>query len=112
MQKALHIGSDTHTLADIAECLKKGEMQAFWSDRAIIVTSIVDAPQKKYIEFFLSAGEMEPLLELYEQVKQWAIDQGADFGRAFVRPGFERIFAERGWKKKTVVMEFDPKEGK
>lgn len=94
---------------DVIGCLQRGEMQSFYNDRAVILTTIVQAPQKKYVEFFMSAGDMDALLELYEEVKLWAMDQGADFGRAYVRPGFERIFTERGWKKKSVVMEFDPK---
>lgn len=96
-------------MEDVIGCLNRGEMQVFHNERAVILTTIVQAPQKKYVEFFMSAGDMDALLELYDQVKQWAIDQGADFGRAYVRPGFERIFKERGWEKKTVVMEYYPK---
>lgn len=112
MRKALRIASDTHSMDDVIGCLQRGEMQAFWNERAVILTTLVQAPQKKYVEFFMSAGDMDAVLELYEEVKQWAMEQGVDFGRAYVRPGFERIFAERGWKKKTVVMEYYPNEGK
>ena len=109
MRKALRIGSDTHSLNDVIGCLERGEMQAFWNDKAVIMTSLVQSPQRKYLEIFMSAGEMDAVLELFPQVEEWALDHGAEFGRAMVRPGFERIFKERGWKKKSVVMEYYPK---
>lgn len=109
MRKALKLGGDTHSMNDVIGCLERGEMQAFTNDRAIIVTSIVQAPQKKYVEFFISAGDMDAVLSLFPEVKEWAIAQGADFGRAFVRPGFEDVFKQQGWKKKSILMEYDPK---
>lgn len=86
-------------------------MQAFWNDRAIIITSIVQSPQKKYIEFFLTAGDLDAVLDLFPSTKEWAMAQDAEFGRAFVRPGFEKIFKDHGWTKKSIVMEYHPKEG-
>ncbi len=99
-------------MSDLIGCLQRGEMQAFHNDRGIILTSLVQSPQRKYLEIFLSAGDMDAVLELFPEVEEWALEQGAEFGRAFVRPGFERIFKERGWQKKTVVMEYYPNKGK
>jgi hypothetical protein len=112
MRKALRIASDTHSMDDVIGCLQRGEMQAFYNDRGVILTSLVQSPQRKYLEIFMSAGDMDAVLSLFDEVEEWALAQGAEFGRAMVRPGFERIFKERGWKKKTVVMEYYPNKGK
>ena len=111
MRKALQRGSDTHSLDDIVGCLQRGEMQLFQNERAVIVTSIVQAPQKRYVEFFISAGDLDALMDLYPQVQAWALKQGADFGRAFVRKGLVPIFEQRGWKAKSVLMEYHPEGG-
>lgn len=106
MRKALRIGSDTHSMDDVIGCLQRGEMQAFYNDRGVILTSLVQSPQRKYVEIFLSAGDMDAVMALFPQVEEWARENDADFGRAMVRPGFEPIFKKLGWKKKTVVMEY------
>lgn len=84
-------------------------MQAFHNDRAIVLTSIIDAPQRRYIEVFMSAGDIDGVLELIPLAEEWGKKQGAEFARAMVRPGYERILKDRGWKSKTIVMEYHPK---
>ncbi len=108
MRKALRLGSDTHSLEDVVEALKRGEMQAHFNDRAIIVTEISQSPRRKYLHCFISAGELDAVLELMDEVKEWAEKQGCEFGRACVRPGYEPIFKAKGWKRKMIMMEYHP----
>lgn len=112
MKRALRFGSDTHNIEDLVGCLQRGEMQAFSNDRAIVCTMLVESPQRRYLDVFLGAGEMDALVDLFPQVQQWAIDHGAEFGRVMVRPGLARVLEQHGWeRKKTVVMEFHPTKG-
>jgi len=108
MRKALRLGSDTHTLEDVIEALKRGEMQAHFNDRAIIVTEISQSPRRKFLHCFISAGELDAVLTLMDEVEKWAVEQGCEFARACVRPGYEPIFKARGWKRRMIMMEYTP----
>ena len=108
MRKALRLGSDTHSIEDIIESLRRGEMQAHHNDRAIIITEIAQTPRRKFVHFFLSAGKLDGILDLMPQVEEWALKQGCEFGRACVRPGYEPVLKARGWKRRMIMMEYHP----
>lgn len=93
---------------DLIGSLKRGEMQAHYNDRAVIVTEIVQAPRRRYLNMFLVAGDMDAIDELTPRVTQWAFDQGCEFARAQVRLGFEQPLKERGWEKTQLIMELHP----
>lgn len=105
MRKALHAGGDTHTIEDLVEALKRGEMQIFHNDRAVIVTEVVQAPRRRYLHLFLVAGDMDAVDALGPQVTAFARDQGCEFARAQVRPGFEPALRSRGWRKTQLITE-------
>lgn len=108
MRKALRLGGDTHTIEDLVEALRKGEMQAFHNDRAIIITEISQSPRRRFVHFFLAAGELDGVMELTDQIEKWAIEQGCEFGRACVRPGYEPVLKAKGWKRRMIMMEYHP----
>jgi hypothetical protein len=108
MRKALRLGGDTHSLEDVIEALDRGEMQAHHNDRAIIITEIVQSPRRKYAHFFLSAGQLDGIMDLMPQVEKWALEQGCEYGQACVRPGYEPVLKARGWKRRMIMMEYHP----
>lgn len=108
MRKALRLGGDTHSLEDIIESLKRGEMQAHHNDSAVIVTEISQSPRRKFLHCLISAGEMDAVVALMDEVEVWAKAQGCEFARACVRPGFEPVFRARGWKRRMIMMEYHP----
>lgn len=105
MRKALRAGGDTHSIEDLVEALKRGEMQAFYNDRAVIITEIVEAPRRRYLNLFLVAGDMDAVDALGPELTAWAKDQGCEFARAQVRLGFEPLLKARGWQKTQLIME-------
>lgn len=109
MQKALRLAADTHSLEDVIEALQRGEMQSFHNDRAIVITEVAQSPRRKFIHVFLTAGELDGVLELFPQIEEWGKAHGAEFARASVRLGYEPFLKARGWKKTMVVMEYHPK---
>ena len=109
MRKALALAANTHDLEDIIEALNRGEMQAFHNDRAIVITEIAQSPRRKFVHVFMSAGDLDGVLELMPQIEEWGKSLGCEFARASVRPGYEPILKARGWKKTMVVMEYHPK---
>lgn len=108
VRKALRVGGDTHTMDDLIGALKRGEMQAHHNDRAVIVTEIVQAPRRRFLNLFLVAGDMDAIDELTPKVTEWAFEQGCEFARAQVRLGFEKPLKERGWMKTQLIMEYHP----
>ena len=109
MEKALRLMGETHTLQDVVDALQKGEMQLFHNDRAIVITEIAVSPRKKFANVFMSAGELEGVIELKAQLVDWAKKNGIEFARAAVRPGYEKYLKDAGWKSKMVLMDFDLK---
>jgi hypothetical protein len=106
LRKALRVGGNTHELEDILFGLETGKMQAFWNDGAIIVTEIVQAPAKRYLNIFLAAGDMDSVMALHPKIEAFSDEKGCEFGRALVRPGFEKVLKAKGWKRKMIVMEY------
>lgn len=108
MRKALRIGSDTHSVDDLIGALKRGEMQAFSNDRAIVITEIAQTPRRRFLHVFLSAGEIDGVMDLMDEITAWAIRQGCEFARATVRPGYEPLLKKQGWQRKQILMEYHP----
>jgi hypothetical protein len=46
-------------------------------------------------------------MALDDELKAFAVSKGCEFGRALVRPGFEKALASKGWKRKMIVMEYE-----
>jgi glycerol-3-phosphate responsive antiterminator len=109
MEKALRLMGSTHTLEDVVDALKKGEMQLFHNDRAVVITEIAVSPRRKFANVFMSAGELDGVIALKGQLVKWAKDNGIEFARAAVRPGYEKYLKDAGWKTKMVLMDFDLK---
>lgn len=108
VRRALRIAGDTHSMDDLIGALKRGEMQAHYNDRAIIITEIVQAPRRRYVNLFIVAGDMDAVDELTPKVASWAQEAGCEFARAQVRLGFEGPLKARGWEKTQLLMEYHP----
>jgi hypothetical protein len=107
MEKALRLSGGTHTLQDVAEAIREGHMQCFWNETAVIVTEVAYTPRRKFVSIFLSAGDLDGVMGLHDKVADWAIENGYDFARIMVRPGFVRLLERKGWKKRQIMMELD-----
>jgi hypothetical protein len=107
IKKALRRSGDTHTFEDVVRALQDGRMQSFWNETALVVTEIVATPRRNFVSVFLVAGDLNGVMGLHDKVCRWAIDNGYDFSRISVRPGFARLLEQRGWKKRQVTMELE-----
>lgn len=107
MAKALVRNGDTHSVSDIVDALKCGAMQCFWNDSAIVVTEIASTPRREFVNVVLSAGDLNSVLGLHDEIVSWARSKSYDFARVSVRPGFERLLKDKGWRSRQTVMELD-----
>ena len=106
--EALEEGGSTYTPNDVRRAVQEGALQAWPTQHAILLTQVVDMPQKRVCHFFLAAGApgvgIEEIEKLYPVVEQWARDAGCTLAVFCGRPGWERTFLTRkaGWAKQAV----------
>ena len=111
-EKALPIGGNTHTKADIAEGIKSGRFQYFGDDKACLVTEIVHYPRKSVLHLCLAAGDLNHLLEKYlPVVKQFAADNGCTSLTSVSRKGFLKRFPKYGFRPKAITFELELTDG-
>jgi hypothetical protein len=98
LERALHQGGDTHSVADVVAMCKDGRAQ-FWSrDDGVIITEINEYPRCKMVHFWLVAGELHDCLALDVEVSRWATGRGCTQATAMGRPGWARAAAANGWR--------------
>ena len=94
---------------DIAEGLYKGTMQLWPADKGCIVTEIVVYPKKKALNVFLGGGELDQILDMHENVIEWAKAQGCECLMMTGRFGWKKPLEKHGWKTlhSSYVKEFE-----
>jgi hypothetical protein len=103
LEQALEHGGGTYALQDIIEGLEQGRFQLFWNEEGMAVTEIIQAPQKRYLNIFLAAGEMKAVLKLHRRIEKFARKHGCDFMLATARKGWEKIGPSVGWQSTHTV---------
>ena len=76
LARALKYTGGTHTLEDLKEAAESGEIQVWPGVRSVMLTKIVDRPQKKELVFFLGAGHMAEVERLYQLGLVWGKGRG------------------------------------
>lgn len=73
---------------------------------AVIVTTILEYPQKKVCQILICTGEgREGWQEMVGLLEDWARSQGCDLMRPVARGGWARILKPLGYKQTHVVLE-------
>ena len=114
LERALPYTGGTHNLDDIREAVQSGQMQCWPGVESVVITEIVDTPQKRLLNFFLAAGNLQEIRTLYHTIFDWAKSYGCDSAVILGRHGWERTFLTRdeGWEKKLILYEKDLSNGK
>jgi len=86
LQKALDKGGGTHTIADIVEALQAGKMQSIFNDSGLMITQVLNAPQRRVMEVLFCAGELPAILSLKPDPVAISRSNGMWFGRAQFDP--------------------------
>lgn len=102
LTKALKIGGDTHTIEDIQQAIARGTMQCFVKGDSFAITEIINAPKKRFLNVFLIVGELS-ILELHDEVEEFAKMAGCDFMQAYGRPGWTPKIKSLGWEPSRIV---------
>jgi len=100
IEDALVYAGGTHTIEDIEEGIGNGNFQ-FWSGpKCAVVTAITDYPRQRVMNYFLIGGDLKELHDFIEpRVTHWAFyEQNCDRVIGIGRKGFERVFADSGFR--------------
>ena len=104
---AVKKGDDLYTWEHIVQGLASGHMQLWPSENACIVTEIVVYPNKKALHVFLAGGKMDEILQMTENVKEWAQQHGCTFATFSGRLGWQKVLTKAGWKPRTINMQLE-----
>ena len=98
IEAALEYCGGTHTWDDIVDGIISSRMQLWPSQKGCIVTEIVIYPRKKVLNIFLAGGELEQILDMNDDVKEWAKQQGCEAATLSGRIGWKKPLIPQGWK--------------
>lgn len=102
--KALALGGDTHSLADVEAQIKAGDAQLWTADDALIVTEVNIYPRKRVLHFWLATGELKPVVELSKRALEWGKGVGCEYATIAGRSGWERALKHEGWSPMLTYM--------
>ena len=94
-----------YTLEDIRQGIDSGAMQLWDGPASAIVTKVIERPQGLELFFFLAAGDLDEIRDLYPVVMEWARVLGCTHAYFVGRKGWSKSFLTRteGWEAKDVV---------
>jgi hypothetical protein len=107
--KALKVGGDTHTVADVREGLLDGRFQ-IWrdpDDTAVVITEIHSYPRCKKLHVFIIAGAFDAIMRLQPQIIAFAKEQGCNGMTTTARRGFLKRLSRFGWKPSFITFTHD-----
>jgi hypothetical protein len=105
LQQALEAAGDTHTPADVAAAIERGDAQLLTDHdgRAFMITEVLQYPRKRVLRLWLAGGRLTALRTLAPQLEQLAREQGCDAMEAAGRAGWMDEAGLHGWTPTAVV---------
>lgn len=104
IEDALRQGWQGHTYEDVCRGVEEGDMQAWTSKHAIIITQIILFPKFKQFYIFLAGGNLAELEAMSPTLEAWAKEQGCKRAVLIGRPGWQRTYLARtGWRQEPVI---------
>lgn len=98
IEAALPYALDTHSIEDIEQGIAEGRFQFWPGQRSAIITELITYPRKRALNYFLLGGDLEELKEMEPSISAWAYAAGCTHVIGVGRRGFERVFADAGFK--------------
>jgi len=107
LEAALEKSGGLNTLDEIKRGIASEKMQLWPAERGCIVTEIVVYHHTKAINVFLAGGELDQILQMTENVKEWAQKQGCSFAQFDGRLGWQKPLEKVGWKPHSITMHLE-----
>ena len=107
IEDALSYCDGTHAWEDIENGIHTGAMQLWPAPKGCIVTEIVVYPNTRALNVFLAGGELDEILHMTENVKEWAKLEGCSFASFNGRFGWQKHLEKIGWKPRSITMHME-----
>jgi len=108
IQRALaHDVHSGYTAHDVLNAVIDGDMQLWTNGESVIVTQLIKEPRAVRLHFFVAAGDLQEIQELYPEVEAWGRGMGATSATFIGRKGWARTFLtrEEGWNTTLALFE-------
>ena len=110
LQDALDRSGNHYRTTDVLEDIQANTAQYWPGENCVIVTKLVDYPEKRTIVYWLAAGDLEEIMGLEDTINSWARDQGCAQALLHGRSGWLRVLGD-SWNKKYDVLQKDLTDG-
>lgn len=105
IEAALQYADGTHTFEDVVRQVAKGDLQFWPGPASVLITEILEHPQRRTLNFFLAGGDLAELERMTPSVLQWGKQLGCTRAIMLGRKGWERSFLVRtGWTLPPLVV--------
>lgn len=104
IQAALDRSGGTHDFKDIVDGILTNKMQFWPSEKACIITEIIQFPKQKHLHIFLAGGELNQILDHNDSLKEFARFNGCCAITIAGRAGWKKVLKELGYYEKFVVL--------
>lgn len=98
IRRALEMEGGLYTFEDVLGLIFNSQMQSFSEGDSLIVTRVVDYPQKRVLEIVLLVGVAEEILRIEPRLAEFASDNRCTALLGYGRLGWEKFMGE-GWRK-------------
>ena len=104
IEAALAYADATHGYADVAEMIAAGRAQFWPGPASVLVTEIIEYPQRNVLHVFLAAGNQPELNAMLPLVLDWGRSKGCTAASFLGRKGWARTFVtHQGWQQTLVL---------
>ena len=106
VDEALELSGDPHGLHHVLLEILMDRAQLWDNDGGMIVTTVCDDSTGTTVSFWIAAGDLDSVLELSDEVCEWARSIGAIQVVMTGRRGWERVLASRGWEANRQLVSY------
>jgi len=95
----------THSPKDVLDGMERGVFQAWALRDSLVITEVLNFPQKRVCSVFCAAGNFDDVWEIMEkQVEPFARARNCEAIQGRGRRGWERSAQERGYATTSIEM--------
>jgi len=102
--RALDVGGNTHTPADVALAVHEGRMQAWTHDDSLIVTQVDQFPRCNRLNTVLAVGRINDLVAMGSDIYAFGREHDCSAIRMEGRLGWASVLPRYGWKQTNKVI--------
>jgi hypothetical protein len=102
IQPALDRSGNTHSLDDVKEEIQQGKAQMWPGEDCVVITNVVDYPQKKVLLYWIAGGDLTEIMSLEDIISDFARGHGCTSAIIHGRRGW--LKALTGWDERGTTV--------